>query len=335
MILLLICSGMLIVNFGTFELVKAQSVDEFAEALTPKSSTQKKRGVGGVTPPQAALYLRFGLDSATLTPQAQATLQNLGRALAKETLRQYVYGLEGHTCDRGGNALNMDLSKRRAQAVKQYLVRTFNLSANQFRVAWFGATQPLGANTDEAARSKNRRVIIKNTLRNLGKAAPGKSAVLQIKRLRNGMEEPVKDGEIIRQDDQYAVEFQAGDDRYVYIFQVDATGKLTPIFPNSQIPSKTNPVTPGAFYRIPESGEWFFLDENKGREQIFLLAQKVPLSDPIAMAKDVITGNLSGSQNRGLGGIRKKQPAAAIQKSTPVVSSRSQIFVLKRYFIHQ
>jgi hypothetical protein len=116
---------------------------------------------------------------------------------------------------------------------------------------------------------------------------------------------------------------------------VDATGKLTPIFPNSQISSKTNPVIPGAFYRVPESGKWFFLDENKGREQVFLLAQKVPLSDPIATAKDVITGKISTNQNRGLGGIRKNPPTAVQQKSAPAVSLGSQIFVLKRYFIHQ
>ncbi len=275
-----------------------------------------------------------------MTPQAEAILQNLGSALKKETLRQYVYGLEGHTCDRGSNALNMDLSKRRAQAVKHYLVRQFNLSANQFRVAWFGETQPLVPNTDETARSKNRRVIIKNTLRKLGKTAPGKSAVLQIKRLRNNIEEPVKDGEIIRQDDQYAIEFQAGNDPYVYIFQVDTKGKLTPIFPNSKISSKTNPVTPGAFYRIPESGKWFFLDENKGQEQVFFLAQKAPLPDPIATAKDVITGKLSDSSKRGLGGIYKRPTAAAKAdtsqpKAAPAVSSNSEVFVLKRYFIHQ
>ncbi len=48
---ILICSGMLLVNFSTDGLVNAQSVDEFVEALTPKSTTQKyreNRGLGGV-----------------------------------------------------------------------------------------------------------------------------------------------------------------------------------------------------------------------------------------------------------------------------------------------
>jgi len=338
MVSIFICLCFLLADFGTAGLVNAQSVNEFEKKLTPKN-TSLNRGLGGVKQskqkPQAALYLQFSLNSAALTPQAQATLQNLGRALEKETLRQYVYSLEGHTCDRGTDAHNMALSQQRAQAVKQYLVRTFNLSTNQFRIAPFGESQPLVPNTDEAARSKNRRVIVKNTLRKLDKTASGKSAVLQIKCLRNGIEEPVTDGEIIRQNDQYAVEFKAGDDPYVYIFQLDSKGNLDPIFPNNQISSITNPVTPGAFYRIPEFGKWFFLDENKGEELVIFLAQQAPLTNPIATVKKVITGKLSGSPNRGLGGIHKKRPAAPESKAVQAVSSESQLSILKRYFIHQ
>lgn len=344
MVATLICSGILLLDFGIAGSVQAKSVDDYIKALTPESSTMKHRGLGGVKQskqnPQAALYLQFGLNSANLTTQAKAELQKLGRALKKEKLRQYIYRLEGHTCDLGSNAHNMALSQQRAQAVKQYLVRTFNLSANQFKVAWFGETKPLAPNTDEAARRKNRRVIIQNTLRKLDKSSAGKSAALQIKRFRNGIEETVKDGEIIRQDDQYAVEFEAGEDPYVYIFQLDSKGKLTPIFPNSKISSITNPVTPGTFYRIPERGKWFYLDENKGNEQVIFLAQQAPLPDPIATAKDVITGKISASGKRGLGGIRKKPPASAKSntpqpKTASAVSSRPEVFVLIREFMHQ
>jgi len=340
---IMICSGILLLDFGIAGLVNAMSVDEYVEALTPKKLNSgnphfsDSRGLKGIKSvpqkPQTAMHLLFELNSAKLTRRAKAELQRLGRALQKEALRHYVYRLEGHTCDRGSDMHNMALSQQRAQAVKRYLVRTFDLSANQFQVVWFGETQPLVTNTDEAARRKNRRVVIQNTRRKLNNNSSGKSAALQIKRFRNGIEETVKDGEIIRQDEQYAVEFRAGSDPYIYIFQLDSKGTLISVFPNRKYSGLTNPVTPGTFYRIPDSREdWFSLDENKGTEKIILLSSREPLLDPVATVKTV--------GRRGLEGIHKRPPATAkantsAPKSAPAVSSGPEILILKRYFIHQ
>lgn len=64
---------------------------------------------------------------------------------------------QGHTDDRGGVAMNMELSQRRAEEVRYALI---DLGVPQSRVVarGFGPTHPNASNADEAGRSKNRRV---------------------------------------------------------------------------------------------------------------------------------------------------------------------------------
>jgi outer membrane protein OmpA-like peptidoglycan-associated protein len=332
---------------------RAQDTEFFIKALTPKNGqsssdnhsagTFPKRGLGGVNAisekPRATMHLHFGLDSDEITPEVAETLQNLGAALEKETLRNFIFRLEGHTCDLGSEAHNMDLSKRRAKAVKQYMTHNFSLSPNQFEVAWYGESRPAVPNKDEASRELNRRVVVENTLRVIDLASQDLPADLQIKRLNGDIEELVKDGDVLGQSDNYALEFRTTSDPYVYIFQVDATGKLDQIFPNSQVSDQQNPVTPNAYYRIPERGKWLYLDENKGSEQLILLSQKAPLSNPKDIATKVNNGGVATGRVRGLGGIHKLQaPAAKEIKSSAeqeTEMTESTLFVLKRHFMHQ
>jgi outer membrane protein OmpA-like peptidoglycan-associated protein len=329
----------------------AQNYDDFIHTLTPKNGMEatenysgqtRNRGLGGgqavSEKPRATMHLQFGLNSDEITPSAAATLQELGRALQNESLRNFIYRLEGHTCDLGTDEHNMDLSKRRAIAVKQYLAKHFSLSPDQFELAWYGESRPAVLNTDETSRENNRRVVIENTLKSIDLANQGGPTDLQIKRLKGDTEEIVKDGDVLSQDDHYALEFKTSSDPYVYIFQVDAVGKLTQVFPNSQVSSQDNPVSPNAFYRIPENGKWLFLDENKGKEQLILLSQKSPISDVQTLATKANKGEISAPRVRGLGGIHRLTPPkekgdSAV--SNTVIADESTVFVLKRHFIHE
>ena len=322
----------------------AQSVDEFVQALSPLASptTSRPRGLGGIqakkTRPQKAMYLHFALNSAELTPSSINTLNSLGQALRKQQLRNFTYRLEGHTCDRGSDALNMDLSRRRALSVRNYLVRQVGLPPDQIEVAWFGETRPAVPNVDEAARRKNRRVMIVNTLKPLTRGR------LEIHRLRNDVESVVADGGTLTQSDSYAIEFKTADARYVYVFQKDTAGKLTPVFPNSRVLNLNNPLQPRAFYRIPARGKWFFLDENKGTEEIIMLTAPAPLPDPMVAIRNVIAGKLYASRTRGLGGIHRKKPRPAAAPAGSETAGAGQtvqsrpapeVQVFKRYFRHE
>ncbi len=105
--------------------------------------------------------VNFALNSATLTPQGQARLRQIGDTLrAAENLG--TIAVEGHTDSTGSDTYNMDLSRRRAQAVRDFLVRTFPQLANTtFSVQGFGETRPVASNTTAAGRAQNRRVEIR------------------------------------------------------------------------------------------------------------------------------------------------------------------------------
>jgi outer membrane protein OmpA-like peptidoglycan-associated protein len=68
--------------------------------------------------------------------------------------------VEGHTDSRGSNEYNMDLSHRRANAVKNLLVQR-GIAGSRIEAVAFGETMPVASNDTEAGRQKNRRVEIK------------------------------------------------------------------------------------------------------------------------------------------------------------------------------
>jgi len=68
--------------------------------------------------------------------------------------------IQGHTDNTGSAKTNMSLSKRRADAVKAWLVKN-GIPATQLTTAGFGADQPIADNKTNAGRLKNRRVDFK------------------------------------------------------------------------------------------------------------------------------------------------------------------------------
>jgi OOP family OmpA-OmpF porin len=66
--------------------------------------------------------------------------------------------VEGHTDNIGGDAFNLDLSQRRAVAVKQALVTRYHILQDRLSPAGFGATRPVESNDTMEGRARNRRV---------------------------------------------------------------------------------------------------------------------------------------------------------------------------------
>ena len=106
---------------------------------------------GGVT---------FGFDSAELTAQGQAALREIGNDLVRaENLDQIA--IEGHTDSRGDEEYNRELSRRRAESVRDFLVANFaQLSNSQFTIRGIGEARPVATNDTDAGRAQNRRVEI-------------------------------------------------------------------------------------------------------------------------------------------------------------------------------
>jgi len=68
--------------------------------------------------------------------------------------------MNGYTDSHGIASKNLDLSQRRADAVKNYLIRS-GIEASRRNAKGYGQTMPVADNTTAAGRSKNRRVELK------------------------------------------------------------------------------------------------------------------------------------------------------------------------------
>jgi OmpA-OmpF porin, OOP family len=98
----------------------------------------------------------FDTDSDRLKPESAPVIQGIARGI--ETNPNLKILIEGHTDSVGNAAHNMDLSKRRAEAVKSVLVNQFNIDAGRLSTAGLGATKPIDSNDTPQGRSQNRRV---------------------------------------------------------------------------------------------------------------------------------------------------------------------------------
>lgn len=100
----------------------------------------------------------FGVDSATINPQFQSTLDQVAATLNKyESSYIDVYG---HTDSTGSDAYNQSLSERRAGSVSSYLSSRGVLS-QRIASRGYGESQPIATNATEEGRAANRRVEIR------------------------------------------------------------------------------------------------------------------------------------------------------------------------------
>jgi OOP family OmpA-OmpF porin len=99
--------------------------------------------------------LQFETGRADIAAVSQGLLDNL--AFVLNSCRQARVTIEGHTDSDGPAEFNLDLSKRRADAVAGYLA-TAGIAAQRLATAGFGATRPVASNDSEAGKARNRRI---------------------------------------------------------------------------------------------------------------------------------------------------------------------------------
>ncbi|MGH7689256.1 MAG: OmpA family protein [Gemmatimonadaceae bacterium] len=98
----------------------------------------------------------FATGSDQIRGESTPTLKEIGNMLtAHKELRLVI---QGHTDNVGGAASNQRLSQKRAQALKQYLITTFNVDAKRLDAQGLGDTKPIDSNATPEGRQNNRRV---------------------------------------------------------------------------------------------------------------------------------------------------------------------------------
>ena len=101
--------------------------------------------------------LLYDAGSADLNPDAQISLKNLAANMKNNP--EVTIAITGYTDSLGTAEYNMDLSVKRAESVKIFLVNT-GVSVNRMATQGKGATEQIATNTTHEGREKNRRVVI-------------------------------------------------------------------------------------------------------------------------------------------------------------------------------
>jgi peptidoglycan-associated lipoprotein len=103
--------------------------------------------------------VKFGFDTATLSPEARSALDQFADQLKTENRGVYLE-IQGHTDTTGPDNYNERLGLERAEAVRRYLNQQHGLPLHRMNVISYGETAPAVENNTRQARAQNRRVAL-------------------------------------------------------------------------------------------------------------------------------------------------------------------------------
>jgi len=102
----------------------------------------------------------FEFNKSDIKPESYSVLDG-----AATTIKTVFAGnadikieVQGHTDSKGSDQYNLDLSNRRANSVKDYLVLNHGINPDRLMARGYGESRPVASNDSDAGRAKNRRV---------------------------------------------------------------------------------------------------------------------------------------------------------------------------------
>jgi outer membrane protein OmpA-like peptidoglycan-associated protein len=98
----------------------------------------------------------FDFNSDRIRKESTPILEEIAGVLDHNP--DWKLGIHGHTDSVGGSEYNLELSRRRSEAVRQALVLRFGISSERLTTAGFGAAAPKDSNDTPEGRARNRRV---------------------------------------------------------------------------------------------------------------------------------------------------------------------------------
>ncbi|MBK3661948.1 OmpA family protein [Bradyrhizobium diazoefficiens] len=110
--------------------------------------------------PNIDLEITFDYNSADISAKSLPSVQALGRALTSPDLKGSTFVVAGHTDAAGGEAYNQELSERRADSIKRYLVDKYSIAASDLVTVGYGKSKL--KDPSQPMAEVNRRVQVVN-----------------------------------------------------------------------------------------------------------------------------------------------------------------------------
>lgn len=136
-------------NIGSDRLIVSQ--------VLPEAVSERDVTISVLAPDALRLYM-YKKRSIRLSPLEQSRLNLLAEYIKEFFVRGTVL-IRSYTDSEGSRKSNYDVSLRRGEAVKNYLVQQ-GVPASQLQVKAYGETRPVKSNRFETGRAQNRRVVI-------------------------------------------------------------------------------------------------------------------------------------------------------------------------------
>jgi OOP family OmpA-OmpF porin len=142
-------------NGRTFVMVDTLETQALAQTMETPSADEMGAAIG--VSGRVALYgILFDSGKTEVKPESKATMDEIAKLLtANKSLKLLVVG---HTDNVGGFASNLELSKRRAEAVVAMLVSNYKVAPARLQAFGVAYASPVAPNGDESGRARNRRV---------------------------------------------------------------------------------------------------------------------------------------------------------------------------------
>ena len=130
---------------------------------TRSLSTAEREEIAAIakTKPNIDLEITFDYNSANISQKSLPSVQALGRALSSPDLKGSTFIVAGHTDAAGGEAYNQDLSERRADSIKRYLVEKYSIAGPDLVTVGYGKSKL--KDPSQPLAEVNRRVQVVNT----------------------------------------------------------------------------------------------------------------------------------------------------------------------------
>lgn len=139
-------------TYGLTLVVETKNMEQLVEVASADFMAEQIAKTGRV-----ALYgITFATGKSDITPDSAKELEQIGNLLAQKP--DWKLRVEGHTDNVGNAKANLELSKKRAAAVKDWLVKKHGVSAARLLTEGYGDTKPVADNGSDDGRAKNRRV---------------------------------------------------------------------------------------------------------------------------------------------------------------------------------
>jgi len=154
--------------------------------------------------------------------------------------------------------------------------------------------------------------------------------------------EQISQSDVLRSGDAYTLYLKPSDNCYIYVFQVDDSGSITKLFPNESFFTAKNPVSGGSEVWVPNSDKLLVLDDNTGKEKIYIFASFSPISN--------LEGKVELEQNdlgrmiktMGVAGLKEKTASHKVRppKKEGIVEVKQKLqaegaFVYETWFWHR